>query len=119
MHDHCTCGQHLDFDDEPVQLFGKMMSILHEDNGPLTRAKIVFGDAGDGMDPEDVPLEILYTTPWYSSPKKADREALYRYWPLYEFKHGFKHPKDPRRRPDDPPPTEHVMAIMPIEGLGS
>ena len=118
MHEHCTCGLNLDFDDEPEMLRGKFMSIIHEDNGPLVRAKIVFADAGDGCDPEEVELEIVYTSPWYSSPKKADRDALYRYWPIYEFRHGFKHPSDPRRCPDDPPPLENVMSILPVDGLG-
>lgn len=115
--DGCTCGHHLDFEDEPVQVFGKMMAIAHEDNGPLVRAKIIFADAGDGMDPDDVEFEVLYMTGWHSSPKKADREALYRYWPLYEFRHGFKHPDDPRRTVDDPPPTQNVMSMLPVRDL--
>lgn len=106
MNDRCSCGQEIEDDDLPA---GKVMMITHEENGPLVRAVILFydfaqGDIGDQSEPE-----VLYRTSWFNSPRKAEREALYRYWPLYEFKHGFKHPDDPRRTADDPPPAQTVL----------
>lgn len=109
MHDQCTCGNHLDFDNELLR--GKMMTVFHQRNGPLYRALIFFADAGDGTPPGEVVLEELYRTPWYRSAARADRDALYHYWPLYEFRHGFKHPEDPRRTSDDPPPSETVISF--------
>lgn len=112
MHDeHCTCGWNLDYD-SPDVLRGKMMAIAKETNGSLVRAVIYYSDAGDGTPMDELPApEVLYQSPWYQSERKADRDALYRYWPLYEFKHGFKHPEDPRRTRDDPPPTETVASF--------
>ncbi len=106
MNEQCSCGQHIEGDDLPG---GKFMAICHEVNGPLVRAVILFHDFAQGDIGEDGEPEVLYRTGWFNSPKKAEREALYRYWPLYEFKHGFKHPDDPRRTVDDAPPTQHVM----------
>lgn len=114
MHDEqCTCGLNLDYDSSEL-LEGKMMAIGKEDNGPLVRAVIYFWDAGEGTPMDEMPApEVLYQSRWYNSERKADRDALYRYWPLYEFKHGFKHPEDPRATRDDQPPAGVTVLAFP------
>lgn len=90
------------------------MFIVNEDNGPLTRAIILFHDFEKGEISKGNEPETLYRTDWCKSERKAQREALFRYWPLYEFKHGFKHPEDPRRTPDeDVPEGTAVMTMRP------
>jgi hypothetical protein len=101
MHEECTCGHHVEDDELPP---GKMMFIADESNGPLVRSSIFFHDFDMGDIDEIKGPELLYRTGWHSSAKKAQREALYRYWPLYEFRHGFKHPEDPRATQDDEVP---------------
>lgn len=109
---NCTCGQHLEDDDIPG---GQVMAIIKEDRPGGCRAKIVFADFRDGPEPE---MEILWTGSWLSTEAKADREAMYRFWPIYEFRHGFKHPEDPRRTSADAPPTADVFVMKDASNTG-
>jgi hypothetical protein len=55
--------------------------------------------------------EILWEGKPCRTQRTAQRDAMRRYWPLYEFRNGFKHPDDPSRGPRDPEPTMSVMSM--------
>jgi hypothetical protein len=105
---NCTCGQQLEDDDIPG---GQVMAIVTEDRPGAVRAKIIYADFRESLEPE---MEILWTGSWVATKAKADREAQYRYWPLYEFRHGFKHPQDPRRTSADAVPEAGVCVMSDI-----
>ncbi len=107
MKDDCICGEC--GDDLPI---GQVMMMATEENNGRHRAKILNLDFALGPEPDP---EILWTGTWLPTMAKAEREGLYRYWPIYEFKNGFKHPQDPRGLRDDGPPVGTVVFSM---GLG-
>lgn len=105
MEHKCTCGiDHDDIDIPP----GQVMSIFIDASNRGFQAQILWFDFSLSDTPEP---EVLYVTPWVSTEAKANRDARYRYWPLYEFKHGFKHPQDPRRTSSDHPPSATVITM--------
>lgn len=43
--------------------------------------------------------------------QEAQRVAFVQFWPLYEQRHGFKHPEDPARTSFDLPPPADVVVM--------
>lgn len=108
--EHCTCGGNLGSGDENEGVIvGKMLAIDLFQNGPMHAAVISFCDAGEGTRLDDLEFEVVYHTRPYRSKRHAQRDALRNYWRIYERLHGFKHPDDPRRTPNDAPAPEMVI----------
>lgn len=77
-------------------------------HGRLWRCVIV---AAPLVEPPAMPaFEVLFVTPWMRSPESAAKQAMARYFPMYEFRQGFKHPQDPSRTEFDAPADACVVS---------
>ena len=61
--------------------------------------------------PKEHQFEELHRTTKCLFRREAERLALEAYWPIYEQRHGWKHPEDPRRTESDPPPAGDVFVM--------
>ena len=84
------------------------MFLVYQQNRRLWRYQVVVADLAK---PPGTSNEVLYTTAWMQSVELAESLALARYFPLYEFRQGFKHPHDPSRLPGDPEPDACVVTV--------
>lgn len=83
--------------------------IEYQQKGRLWRCRILVADLTKEPSPDAV--EVLFTTPWMRSPEAAENLALSRYFPIYEFRQGFKHPEDPTRTSLHPAPPCDVVTM--------
>ena len=90
-----------------MESMGEAMWIEYQQRGRLWRCRIVAAALVDP--PAQLQPEELFVTPWMKSVQAAENLALSRYFPLYEFRQGFKHPDDPTRTEFDAAPRDIVV----------
>lgn len=90
---------------------GCIMGVALRPAGLKFRGVVACLEVGEDLEPVG-DVQVLWEGQPMNSARAANREALRRYWGLYEMRHGFKHPDDPSRRPGDPPPTMSVVSMV-------
>lgn len=88
--------------------FGTMMGVALRPVGHKFRGVVACVEVTEDFDPAG-DVQILWEGEPKPTPKSAHLDAMKRYWGLYQFKNGFKHPDDPSRTPEDPPPSKNVL----------
>ncbi len=87
----------------------ELQFIEYQQKRRLWRCRIIVGEL---VEPPTVPkFEVIFVTPWMHSVATAESLAVSRYFPIYEFRHGFKHPEDPSRTRCDPGPPAGVVVM--------
>lgn len=87
------------------------MGVALRPEGRRFRGVVACLDVNEHMEPLG-DVQVLWEGQPMHSPRAANRDAMRRYWGLYEMRHGFKHPDDPGRRPGDAPPSQFVVSMI-------